>query len=86
MRKPQPRFDTLDQAITALADGSLRGRRRAAAEARLADRPGLLHALERQRGAVAVMRELTPDLPPGLRTRIEQERRRAGNFPGHRFP
>jgi hypothetical protein len=59
---------------------------------RLAERPDLLVSLERQRQrqrqrhAVAVLRELTPGLPPRLRTRIEDERRQAGNFFRHRFP
>jgi anti-sigma factor RsiW len=77
---------TVEQQITALADGTLRGRRRAAVEARLAERRDALVLLERQRRAVAVMRELSPGLPAGLRTRIEEERRRAGHFPRHRFP
>lgn len=77
---------TPDQTITALADGTLRGRRATKAEARLAEQPDLLASLERQRRTVAVLRELRPGLPPKLRTRIEEERRRAGNFPRHRFP
>ena len=77
---------TLDQRITALADGTLRGRKKEAIEAQVAERPGLLISLERQRRAVVLMRELTPGLPPKLRTRIEEQRRRAGNFPMHRFP
>jgi anti-sigma factor RsiW len=86
MRKSHSKPMTLDQEITALADGSLRGRRRRRADARMAQTPGLMVSLERQRRAVAALRELTPALPPKLRTRIEQERRRAGNFPQHRFP
>jgi anti-sigma factor RsiW len=77
---------TLDQEITALADGTLRGRRRRRAEASLGERPGLVVSLEAQRQAVAALREFTPQLPPKLRTRIEEQRRRAGNFPRHRFP
>lgn len=86
MRKQHSRSMSLDQTITALADGSLRGRRRKAAESLVAERPGLLDSLERQRQVVAVLRELTPQLPPVLRTRIEEERRQVGNFPRHRFP
>lgn len=86
MRKSLYRSMSLDQTITALADGTLRGRRRKAAAALVAERPGLSVSLERQSQAVAVMRELAPQLPPALRTRIEEERRRAGNFPRHRFP
>jgi hypothetical protein len=86
MRRFHTTSMTLEQQITALADGTLRGRRRAAAEARLAERRNALVLLERQRRAVAVMRELSPGLPPGLRTRIEEERRRAGHSPRHRFP
>jgi anti-sigma factor RsiW len=86
MRRLHTRSMTLNQRITALADGTLRGRQRKALEAELAERPELVVSLERQRRAVALMRELTPGLPPILRTRIEEERRRAGNFPRHRFP
>lgn len=86
MRKSHSQSMTLEQTITALADGTLRGRRRKRVESRLAQRPDLLASLELQRQAVAVLRELPPGLPPKLRTRIEEERRRAGNFPRHRFP
>ena len=70
----------LDQAITALADGTLRGRRRAEAEARLAQHPDLRHALERQRHAVALLRQLAPEPSPALRARIAEQRRRAGDL------
>jgi hypothetical protein len=86
MRRLHTKSMTLDQRITALADGTLRGRQRKALEAQLAERTELMVSLERQLRAVALMRELTPGLPPILRTRIEEERRRAGNFPRHRFP
>ena len=86
MRRLQTKSMTLEQRITALADGTLRGRQKNAIEAQVAERPELLISLERQRRAVALMRELTPGLPPILRTRIEEQRRRAGNFPRHRFP
>jgi len=86
MPKSHRQAMTLEQTITALADGTLRGRRRRKAEARLAGRADLLASLERQRQAVALLRELNPTLPPRLRTGIEEQRRRAGNFPRHRFP
>jgi hypothetical protein len=86
MRRFHTTSMTLEQQITALADGTLRGRRRAEVEGRLAERGDVLVLLERQRRAVAVMRELSPGVSPGLRTRIEEERRRAGHFPRHRFP
>lgn len=86
MRRSHIRSMTPEQQITALADGTLRGRRGKEVEARLAGRRDLLVSLERQNRAVAVMRELSPGVPPMLRTRIEEERRRAGKFPRHRFP
>lgn len=86
MRKSRMQAMTVEQTIAALADGTLRGRKGRKAEARLAQRSDLLASLERQRQAVAALRELSPGLPPRLRTRIEEERRRAGNFPRHRFP
>lgn len=86
MRKSPIKSMTLDQSITALADGTLRGKQAKQAEARLTEHSELLVSLERQRQAVAVLRELAPGLPPRLRTRIEEERRQAGNFFRHRFP
>jgi anti-sigma factor RsiW len=86
MRRSHIRSMTLEQQITALADGTLRGRRRTEVEARLAERRDMLVLLERQRRVIAVMRELSPRVPPRLRTRVEEERRRAGHFPRHRFP
>jgi hypothetical protein len=86
MRNSDNKVANLEQLVAALADGTLRGRRRRKAESRLAERPDLLGSLERQREVVALMRAVTPGLPPRLRTRIEEERRRAGNFPRHRFP
>lgn len=86
MRRSPTKSMTLDQSITALADGTLQGKRKNQAETRLAEHADLLVSLERQRQAVALLRELTPGLPPRLRTRIEEERRQAGNFFRHRFP
>jgi hypothetical protein len=86
MRDSDMRAVTLEQQLAALADGTLRGRRRRKAEASLAERPDLRASLERQREVVALMRAVTPGLPPRLWTRIEEERRRAGHFPRRRFP
>jgi hypothetical protein len=84
MRNSDNKVATLEQLVAALADGTLQGRRRKKAESRVVERPDLPGSLERQREVVALMRSVTPGLPPRLRTRIEQERRRAGNFPRYR--
>jgi hypothetical protein len=72
--------DELDERtrreLAALADGSLQGRRRKALEARVASSATLRLALERQRSAVAALRELDVPAPAGLRQRIEAERAR----------
>ena len=86
MRDSDTRAVTFEQQLAALADGTLRGRRRRKAEASLAERPDLRASLERQREVVALMRAVTPGLPPKLWTRIEEERRRAGRFDRRRFP
>jgi anti-sigma factor RsiW len=86
MRNSDMRAVTLEQQLAALADGTLRGRRRKKAESSLAERPDLRASLERQREVVALMRAVTPGLPPKLWTRIEEARRRAGPFPRRRFP
>ncbi len=86
MRDSDMRAVTLEQQLAALADGKLRGRRRRKAESALAERPDLRASLERQREVVALMRAVTPGLPPTLWTRIEEERRRAGHFPRRKFP
>jgi hypothetical protein len=60
--------------LTALADGSLRGRRRARLEARLAASPELREELERQTRAVAAIRSVELSAPAGLRARVVAER------------
>ena len=86
MRRSQLHSMTLEQRTAALANGTIRGRRARRVEAALAERPDLLASLERQRLALAVMRELRPAMPPRLRTRIEEERRRTGRYLRRRFP
>jgi hypothetical protein len=72
--------DELDERtrrdLAALADGSLRGRRKRALEARLASSPELRAAFGRQRSAVAALSVLDVSAPTGLRRRIEAERSR----------
>jgi hypothetical protein len=63
--------------LTALADGTLSGRRRRRLEERVASEPGLRPELERQRLAVAALRSTELAAPAGLRARIEAERERA---------
>jgi anti-sigma factor RsiW len=63
--------------LTALADGTLSGRRRRRLEERLERERGLREELERQRHAVAALRAADLAAPAGLRTRIEAERERA---------
>jgi hypothetical protein len=62
--------------LTQLADGTLRGARRAALEERIRTSPELAAALERQRAAVTALRGLEVAAPAGLRERVEAERRR----------
>ena len=56
--------------LTALADGSLTGRRRKAAEARIAGSPTLRAGLERQRRAVAALTGAEVAVPASLRARV----------------
>jgi hypothetical protein len=63
--------------LTALADGSLSGRRRRRLEERLDSEPQLRDELERQRLAVAAIRSTDLAAPASLRERIEVERERA---------
>ena len=56
--------------LTALADGSLTGRRRRAAEARIAGSPKLRAGLERQRRAVAALTGAEVAVPASLRARV----------------
>jgi hypothetical protein len=63
--------------LTALADGTLSGRRRRRLEERLQSEPELRDEFERQRLAVAAIRSTDLTAPAGLRARIEAERDRA---------
>ena len=63
--------------LTALADGTLSGRRRRRLEERLASEPELRGELERQRLAVEALRSTDVAAPAYLRERIEAERERA---------
>ena len=62
--------------LTALADGTLRGRRRARLEAEVARSPELQQALENQRRAVAALRSVQQRAPAALRVRVEAARDR----------
>ena len=64
--------------FTALADGTLSGRRRRRLEERIANEPRLRHELDLQRFAVAALRSADVAAPAGLRARIEAERERYG--------
>jgi hypothetical protein len=63
--------------LTALADGTLSGRRRRRLEERVEREPELRAELERQKVAVAALRSTDLAAPTGLRERIEAERDRA---------
>lgn len=63
--------------LTALADGTLSGRRRRRLEERLAGEPRLRAGLERQRLAVTALRSTDLAAPAALRERIEAERERS---------
>lgn len=62
--------------LAALADGSLRGRRRRRLEAELARSPELAALLGRQRRAVDAVRSVDVRAPERLRARVEAERAR----------
>jgi hypothetical protein len=64
--------------LTALADGTLRGRRRARLEAEVARSAELAEALEKQRRAVAALRSVEERAPGALRQRIDAARRYGG--------
>src|SRR5918997_1542560 len=64
--------------LTALADGTLRGRRRARLLAELSSSPQLAERFEKQRRAVAALRSVDERAPAWLRARVEPERRRRG--------
>ena len=72
----EPPDERTQRELAALADGSLRGARREALEARVAASPDLRLALERQRSARGALRGLDLPAPAGLRQRIESERAR----------
>ena len=63
--------------LTALADGSLTGRRRRRLEERVAAAPALRVEVERQRSAVVALRSVALAAPAGLRARVAAERDRA---------
>jgi hypothetical protein len=63
--------------LTALADGTLSGRRRRRLEERLESDPELRAELDGQRLAIAALRSTDVAAPAGLRARIEAERDRA---------
>jgi hypothetical protein len=69
--------DPENSELTALADGTLSGRRRRRLEERLAREPELRDELERQRMAVTALRATDLAAPASLRERIEAERERA---------
>jgi hypothetical protein len=66
--------DRLHADLTALADGTLRGRRRKHLEAEVARSPELAELLEKQRRAVAALRAVETRAPASLRARLESER------------
>jgi anti-sigma factor RsiW len=71
-----PGDDRMVAELTALADGTLRGRRRARLLAEVARSPELAERLEKQRRAVAALRTVEAGAPAWLRARVEPERRR----------
>jgi anti-sigma factor RsiW len=73
-----PGEDRIRAELTALADGTLRGRRRARLEAEVASSPQLAEQLEKQRRAVTALRSVEARAPAGLRARVEAERRESG--------
>jgi hypothetical protein len=62
--------------LTALADGTLRGRRRARLLAEVGSSPELAERFEKQRRAVAALRSVEERAPAWLRARVEPERKR----------
>ncbi len=64
--------------LTALADGTLRGRRRARLLAEVGSSPELAERFEKQRRALAALRSVDERAPAWLRARVEPERRRRG--------
>lgn len=62
--------------LTALADSTLRGRRRARLLAEVGRSPELAERFEKQRRAVAALRSVDERAPAWLRARVEPERKR----------
>src|ERR671916_2399348 len=62
--------------LTALADGTLQGRRRARLLAEIGRSPELAEQLEKQRRAVAALHSVDERAPAWLRARLEPESRR----------
>ncbi len=62
--------------LTALADGTLQGRRRAQLLAEIGRSPELAERFEKQRRAVAALRSVDERAPAWLRARLEPESRR----------
>jgi anti-sigma factor RsiW len=67
--------------LTALADGTLRGRRRTRLEAEVARSPELAELLETQRRAVTALRSVEARAAAPLRARLDAERRACGRAP-----
>jgi hypothetical protein len=72
--------------LTALADGSLRGRRRAALLAEIGRTPELAERYEKQRRAVAALGSVDERAPAWLRARLEPETARGGGASRRRGP
>jgi hypothetical protein len=73
-----PRTDERLAELTALADGSLSGRRGKRLEAEVERSPELAEALAKQRRAVTAMRSVETRAPAALRERIEADRSTLG--------
>src|ERR671914_504273 len=71
-----PEDDDRLAELTALADGTLQGRRRAELLAEIGRSPELAERFEKQRRAVAALRSVDERAPAWLRARLEPEPRR----------
>lgn len=67
--------------LTALADGTLRGRRRAQLLTEVGQSLELAEQFEKQRRAVAALRSVDASAPASLRARVEPERQRRRRVP-----
>jgi len=76
MSLSEPFDDRLMADLAAAADGTLPAKRQAELEALAALDPDLAHALERQRGAAAMIRDAAADVhaSDALRARLERLR------------